>query len=253
MIKSFGLSKGDNIVSFSGGKDSTAMLLMMLERGEPIHSVIFFDTGWEFPGMLEHIDRVEEYSGTEIIRLKPRKSFLHWMLKQPVIARKGPKKGQIHRTGNGWPSPSRRWCTREKVDTLNAYMKNIKNPISLIGYAVEEAHRAESKSLLKRIKNGCRVRFPLIEWKITEANALKYCCKCGFDWDGLYDHFRRVSCFCCPLQRIGELKTLRREFPDLWKKMLGWDAEITPNLGFNKYSTVHDFEERFANEDSSCL
>lgn len=47
---------GSNIVSLSGGKDSTAMLLMMLERGEDIHSVVFFDTGWEFPEMHEHID-----------------------------------------------------------------------------------------------------------------------------------------------------------------------------------------------------
>jgi rubrerythrin len=27
------------------------MLLMMLERGESIHSVVWFDTGWEFPQM----------------------------------------------------------------------------------------------------------------------------------------------------------------------------------------------------------
>lgn len=36
----------NNIVSFSGGKDSTAMVLEMLERNVPIHSVIAFDTGW---------------------------------------------------------------------------------------------------------------------------------------------------------------------------------------------------------------
>ena len=37
----------NNVISLSGGKDSTAMLHMMLERGESIHSVLFFDTGWE--------------------------------------------------------------------------------------------------------------------------------------------------------------------------------------------------------------
>ena len=40
-----------NVVSLSGGKDSTAMLLMLLERGEPVADVVFFDTGWEFPEM----------------------------------------------------------------------------------------------------------------------------------------------------------------------------------------------------------
>lgn len=48
----------DHIVSFSGGKDSTAMLLMMLERKMPIDEIIFCDTGKEFPQMYEHFDRV---------------------------------------------------------------------------------------------------------------------------------------------------------------------------------------------------
>jgi len=41
-----------NIVSFSGGKDSTAMLLMMLEKGIPVDRVICVDTTKEFPQML---------------------------------------------------------------------------------------------------------------------------------------------------------------------------------------------------------
>lgn len=49
-----------NIVSFSGGKDSTAMLLMMLERGIPIDRVINVDTTKEFPQMYDHINKVQE-------------------------------------------------------------------------------------------------------------------------------------------------------------------------------------------------
>ena len=48
-----------NVVSLSGGKDSTALLLMMLEKNIPVHSAVFFDTGWEFPPMYEHIDKLE--------------------------------------------------------------------------------------------------------------------------------------------------------------------------------------------------
>lgn len=68
-----------NIISLSGGKDSTAMTLMMLERGEDIHSVVFFDTGWEFPEMHEYIDRLERYTGMSFVRLKSKHSFDYWM------------------------------------------------------------------------------------------------------------------------------------------------------------------------------
>ncbi|MBQ9455040.1 MAG: phosphoadenosine phosphosulfate reductase family protein [Thermoguttaceae bacterium] len=37
------------VISFSGGKDSTALLHLMLERGEQIDEVIYFNGGWEWP------------------------------------------------------------------------------------------------------------------------------------------------------------------------------------------------------------
>ncbi len=105
----------NNVISFSGGKDSTALALLMLEKGEPIHSLVAFDTGWEFPQMYDHWKKFEEYTGLKITVLKPEKSFTYWMFEREVVARKGPMKGKVHRIGNGWPSPMRRWCTRQKV------------------------------------------------------------------------------------------------------------------------------------------
>ena len=48
------------IVSFSGGKDSTAMLLHLLELGEPIDEILFCDTTMEFPEMYVHIEKVKK-------------------------------------------------------------------------------------------------------------------------------------------------------------------------------------------------
>ena len=53
-----------HIVSFSGGKDSTAMLLMMIENNK-IDEIIFLDTTVEFPQMYEHIEKVEKYIGRD--------------------------------------------------------------------------------------------------------------------------------------------------------------------------------------------
>lgn len=55
------MKQASNVVSLSGGKDSTAMLLMLLERGEPVADVVFFDTGWEFPEMYEHLEKLEAF------------------------------------------------------------------------------------------------------------------------------------------------------------------------------------------------
>ena len=49
------------IVNLSGGKDSTAMLLMLLEKGCPVDYILFADTGKDFPQMQEHLRKLAEY------------------------------------------------------------------------------------------------------------------------------------------------------------------------------------------------
>ena len=44
-------------VSLSGGKDSTAMLLLMIERDKPIDLVLTADTGMEFPEISVHLKK----------------------------------------------------------------------------------------------------------------------------------------------------------------------------------------------------
>ena len=231
----------NNIVSFSGGKDSTAMLLMMLEHNEDISSVVFFDTGWEFPALLRHVNKLEKYTGLTFVRLKPKEPFDYLLNKRPIKRRSGDDKGVVYRYGNGWPSWFRRWCTGRKLNILEKYQRD--NPgIYCVGFAYDEQ---------KRIKTHFNKRYPLIEYKVTGEDALKYCYSHGFDWEGLYKDFVRVSCFCCPLQRIGELRMLYNKYPDLWNRMLKMEAEIPEGIGrrFKKEVTVSDLDNRFKNEN----
>lgn len=237
------------IISLSGGKDSTAMLHMMLERQEGIHSIVHFDTGWEFPQMHDHLREVEQKAGLEIMRLKPHLGFDYWMYERPIVARKGPMKGKVYRIGNGWPAHSRRWCTREKINVLEAYRAGIADGMMCVGFAAGEERRTESLNVQRHPS-----RFPLIEWGVTEPQALEYCKSLGYKWGGLYDHFDRASCFCCPLQKLGELRVLRQYYPALWARMLEMDARIPGhNKGFREYATVHDLERRFADEDRQMM
>lgn len=73
-----------HVVSFSGGKDSTAMLLHMIELGMQIDCILFCDTGLEFPAMYEHVNRVERNIGRPITRIRAAESYEYLMLEKPV-------------------------------------------------------------------------------------------------------------------------------------------------------------------------
>jgi 3'-phosphoadenosine 5'-phosphosulfate sulfotransferase (PAPS reductase)/FAD synthetase len=59
-----------NIVNVSGGKDSTATLLLALERNVPNLRAIFGDTGNEHPFTYEYIDYLENKLSIKIHRVK---------------------------------------------------------------------------------------------------------------------------------------------------------------------------------------
>jgi len=237
------LGKMNNIISLSGGKDSTDMVHTMIDRGEPIHSIVFFDTGWEFPQMYDHLDLLEKNIGIKIWRLQSRLPFEYWMTARPIIARKGENKGKVYKIGNGWPSMNRRWCTKQKTSTIECFCKPIPSVIDCVGLALDEKHRIKNNSKIPQ-------RYPLIEYGITEKQALQNCYNRGYDWGGLYEHFDRVSCFCCPLKSSPKAwRKIREHFPELWKKMLQMDSDIQENKGFYGYKTVHDLDKRFAEED----
>ena len=216
-------------VSFSGGKDSTAMLLRMLEIGMRVDEIIFCDTGVEFPQMYEHIDKVERYIGRKIMRLKAKNSYEYMLLRHEIHARDGSKK-----IGYSFPFMSNRWCTSYfKRDIMKRHVSA--DTKLYIGIAADEPKRIKDK------------QYPLVEWGWTEAACLNYCKSKGFDWGGLYDIFKRVSCWCCPLKSLDELRKLRRNFPHLWDKLLEWQAQTQRK--FKPEYSVQELERRFARED----
>lgn len=232
-------------VSFSGGKDSTAMLLHMLELGEHIDEVVCCDTGLEFPAMYDHIERVKnvvEEAGVKFTVLKAENTFEYYLLYYPVKGRGGNQ----DRFGYSWSGPRNRWCTsRLKTDVINRYFRQLSkhyNVIHCIGLAVDEYKRLSNKNNLND-----NHRHPLVEWGWTEAECLQYCYQKGYDWGGLYEIFKRVSCWCCPLQSLDDLRKLRHYFPDLWNQLRLWDKQTW--LQFRADYSVEQLEVRFSYED----
>lgn len=220
----------ENIVNFSGGKDSTAMLLYMIDKGIKIDEVIYVDTTKEFSEMYQHIDLVAE----KISITKLSIDFDYWF--KDHIKTKGKNKGL---KGYAWPDFKNRWCTRLKLNAINKYLKG-RDCYHYIGIASDEQHR---------VKDTYSYKYPLIEAGMTEKDCLEYCYEKGYTWGGLYTKFHRVSCYCCPLKRINELRILYTSFPALWQKMRNLDKYSYRK--FNSRYTLKELEERFEREKKS--
>lgn len=236
------IKKTTHVVSLSGGKDSTAMLLMMLEKKMPIDYIIYADTGKEFPQMQKHLQDLAEYikekypTAPPITVLHPPRSFDWYIFEQT-------KKNEDGKTqkGYGWASMRCRWCTSEvKTRPIKAFCNRILGRvISYIGIAADETKRLSKN-------NGVKARYPLAEWGITENQALEYCYSQGFTWDGLYRIFKRVSCWCCPLKSIKELKALYDRFPELWARL----REMDERSPVKRSPSIEELEERFKKYDA---
>ena len=221
-----------HIVSFSGGKDSTAMLLRMLEENMQVDEIIYCDTYKEFPQMYKHIEKIKKYIkekyNKEITTLKAEKDFDYYMFEHEKT--RGKNNGK---RGYGWSTMLCRWCTSNlKTNVINKYLKAQNEEYTeYIGIACDEP---------KRIKDKC---YPLIDWGMTEKDCLHYCYERGFDWEGLYEHFDRVSCWCCPLKNLKELKTLYTHYPELWEELKEMDKKSYNQ--FRKDYSVKELEEKF--------
>lgn len=217
-----------HVVSFSGGKDSTAMLLKMIEEGMHIDEIIFCDTGVEFPTMYDHIDKVEKCINRKVKRLVGggQQGYKYWLTEHPHVkgARSKNPEDRVIVAGYAWPSMKVRWCTDILKDQpREKYFSELEKKYHVIEYIGIAAD--ETKRLNKPRHQEENKRFPLIEWGMSEADCLAFCKEHGFDWQGLYDHFDRVSCWCCPLKNLKELRQLYEYYPDLWQKLREWDEK----------------------------
>jgi len=199
-----------HVVNFSGGKDSTAMLLRMIELGMPVDEIIFSDTGAEFPELYEYIKRVEKYIGRKVKIVKPNRTFKETFF---MKTGSGKNKGKIR----GFPFvvlPC--WWTRDaKIRPLDK--ANKKATHVYIGIAADESQR-----MTKDKRKMSKYHYPLVDWNWSEKDCIDYLNKINL-FNPLYVNFNRLGCWFCPKQNMGSLYTLWKNYPDLWKQFKEWE------------------------------
>ena len=212
------------ICCFSGGKDSTAMLIHILVNDLPLDEIIYCDVGeWIWESSKDHIRQVEEKLGVNIhiidITNELDTGFQRW----------------------GFPSFLNRWCTGFKRDKMKEYLKNKysdEDIVQYIGYCADEEQRTS-----KKLYSSYDVSYPLVDAEITTAEALEICKEYGFDFGGVYEHHSHFNCWLCPLQRVDELKWIFDNDKDKWNVLR--DMQFKTDGTYYPDKTIFDFEKRF--------
>lgn len=192
-----------SVIAISGGKDSTAMLHLLLEQKVHIDEVVSFECDWDFPQIKNHLTFVEKKTGLQIVRVRNYRHFNELLRRY------------------GWPHPSGGWCVEGKVRACNQFIRAVKGTVEYIGFSVDEKWRTERPWLLKK---KWEIRYPLIEANMTGKDALSYCYSLGYHWNGLYDVFNRVGCFCCPKAGKKRIEKLKIHYPKLFAYYLMLDS-----------------------------
>lgn len=234
------------VVCFSGGKDSTAMLLRMLELDDPenypVTRIVFADTTFEFPELYEYLDRVQAFldvhypdRGLVIEKVHSENTWDDWFYGVSTRgASKGKQRGAPLKAYPCW------WSREAKITPIQR--ASVGHDFQFVGIAYDEQQRISPKA----ISEG--VRYPLNEWKWTEADCMDYLDHHGIGLV-LYNSFDRIGCFHCPKQHPSSWMEVWKQYPDLWEIAKHWDREsirITDRpTGMCMEMTLEDMEERF--------
>lgn len=182
-----------HIVGWSGGKDSSAMLIRMMEEGRPIDDIVFIEVmatpalGGELPEMYEYIQKMEKYIDRKITVVR---SVLDFDTVFHYTYGSGRRTGSIY----GFPFTIGAWCNgRLKLRTIRQHYKSYGEHIRYLGLAADEPKR------LARLDSFCRA--PLAEWGMTEQDCVDFLNKRGM-LNPLYQKFRRLGCWFCVKQSL---------------------------------------------------
>lgn len=237
------------IASWSGGKDSTASVILAHEHGEPLDLIIFSEVMFDknISGELpEHIDFIKnkciplfESWGYAVKILRADRTYLDsfYQIRKRSIHKENIGKHQ------GFPMSG--FCDINstcKMQPIRKFWKSLDCDFTqYIGIAIDEPVRldrvakTENKiSLLQ--KYGC-----------TEEMAKQKCLEYGL-LSPIYEFTNRGGCWFCPNARDCELRHLRKNHREYWNTLLR--LEEMPNLIGDKWNTlkqvsIHDKEEQF--------
>jgi phosphoadenosine phosphosulfate reductase len=202
-------------VSFSGGKDSLAVLSLLKKmKGRP--EVLFINTGLEFP---QTVDYVRDLCKKHHLRLSELNASADFYDEAALF---------------GPPAKDYRWCCKtHKLGPLAAFIeKNYpKGCITIEGRRIYESFNRSRIGEVERnpyVPNQTTLN-PIRNWRAIEV--MLYILRNGLQPNPLYEQdYERIGCWMCPAALQSEFEQTRRSNPDLCKR---WTAILDEWAGKN--------------------
>ncbi len=193
------------IVPWSGGKDSTAALILALKVfGKDKVTPIFVDTGLDLPLNLHYVHYVSEVLGISV-------EIEHAGIDRELERR-------------DLPTHENRWCTKLKIRALYRAIRRVaKRPLIVVGDRDNESLLRLKRAPI-RTHEGYHQVAPLKFW--SSALVQLYVLMNKIPLNPLYQiGFYRLGCYICPAYRVWELdiaeSILREEnYDELFRDLL---------------------------------
>ncbi|MBJ6609974.1 MAG: phosphoadenosine phosphosulfate reductase family protein [Candidatus Thiothrix moscowensis] len=238
-----------NILSISGGKDSTAMLLLALERGVAFRAV-FADTGNEHQAVYDYLPYLEQQTGVKIEHVKAdftaeisrKRDYAQTVWQEEGIAASiiADALSVLYPTGNPFldlclwkgrfPSRMAQFCTEELK--RNPVLEQVILP-ALENGTVESWQGVRADESAKRAKytertdqgGGLTIYRPILTWTVQDVFAIHR--KHGIQPNPLYlQGMGRVGCMPCINAGKAELAEIAQRFPAEVARIREWERLV---------------------------
>ncbi|OCX68252.1 hypothetical protein A6M27_13100 [Acidithiobacillus thiooxidans] len=248
-----------HIVGLSGGKDSTATLLIAIDRlGKENVQPVFADTGNEHPETYAYLEYLEESLGIHVVRLKP--DFSEEIAKKRLFIARDRRMGRDKRgermrwsnkakrralavlqpTGNPFldlcllkgrfPTNRARFCTEWlKRDAFVEYVDSViqlerRTVVVWQGVRRNESDKRKNAKKIERMGNKYYNFRPIVDWPVEEV--FRCIADHGLEPNPLYQTLGRVGCAPCIYATKGDVRLLAGSDSMITDRVRDWERLV---------------------------